>query len=43
MKMKMIIPTYNRDPKVVSNSSVLVVKLNSEMGEFYIKVAPGLL
>jgi CheY-specific phosphatase CheX len=43
MKMKMIIPTYNRDPKVVSDSSVLVVKLNSEMGEFYIKVAPGLL
>jgi CheY-specific phosphatase CheX len=43
MKMKMVIPTYNRDPKVVSSASVLVVKLNSELGEFYIKVAPGLL
>lgn len=42
MKLDMVIPTYNREAKVVSPSSVLIVKLKSEMGEFYIKVAPGL-
>lgn len=43
MKLDMVIPTYNRDPKVVSSASVLIVKLSSEMGDFYIKVAPGLI
>lgn len=42
MKMAMVIPTYNRDPKIVSNSNILVVKFKTEMGEFYVKVAPGL-
>ena len=43
MKLDMAIPTYNRDPKVVSKDKILLVKFNTEMGEFYIKVAPGLL
>jgi len=42
MKMGMVIPTYNRDEKVVSKSSVLVVKFVTDMGDFYVKVAPGL-
>lgn len=42
MKMGMVIPTYNREPKVISKSSILVVKLDTDMGEFYVKVAPGL-
>lgn len=43
MKMGMVIPTYNRDAKIKSNSSVLVVKFATEMGDFYVKVAPGLI
>ncbi len=42
MKMGMIIPTYNRDPKIISNSNILVVKFTTEMGDFFVKVAPGL-
>lgn len=42
MKMGMVIPTYNRDEKIKSNSSVLIVRFETEMGEFYVKVAPGL-
>lgn len=42
MKMGMVIPTYNRDPKIISNSNILLVKFTTEMGEFYVKVAPGL-
>lgn len=42
MKLDMAIPTYNRDPKVISKDKILLVKFNTEMGEFYIKVAPGL-
>ena len=43
MKLDMVIPTYNRDSKVVSKDNILLVKLNSEFGHFYVKVAPGLL
>ncbi len=43
MKMDMVIPTYNRDSQVTSSTSILLVKLKSEHGDFYIKVAPGLL
>ena len=42
MKMGMVIPTYNRDMKIQSSSNILVVKLKTDMGEFYVKVAPGL-
>ncbi len=41
MKMGMVIPTYNRDQKVASKSNILVVKMITEMGDFYVKVAPG--
>lgn len=43
MKLDMVIPTYNRDQQIVSKDNVLIVKFNSDMGEFYLKVAPGLL
>ncbi len=42
MKLDMVIPTYNRDSSIQSTSSVLVVKFITELGPFYIKVAPGL-
>lgn len=42
MKMDMVIPTYNRDQRIVSNSNVLMVKFVTDMGDFYVKVAPGL-
>jgi CheY-specific phosphatase CheX len=43
MKLDMVIPTHNRDKKVTSSERILLVKLGSEMGDFYVKVAPGLL
>lgn len=43
MKLDMVIPTYNRDKKVESNDKILLVKLKSELGDFYVKVAPGLI
>jgi chemotaxis protein CheX len=43
MKLDMVIPTYNRDKQVISKDNILLVKFNSEMGDFYIKVAPGLI
>lgn len=42
MKLDMVIPTYNRDKKVESKDNILLVKLKSELGDFYVKVAPGL-
>ena len=42
MKMEMIIPTFNRDQKIISTSNILVVKLKTDFGDFYVKVAPGL-
>lgn len=42
MKLDMVIPTYNRDKQIVSKDNILLVRLKSEMGEFYVKVAPGL-
>jgi CheY-specific phosphatase CheX len=43
MKLDMVIPTYNKDKQIVSKDNILLVKLNSDMGDFYVKVAPGLL
>lgn len=43
MKMGMVIPTYNRDEKIKSNSNILVVKFVTDLGDFYVKVAPGLI
>jgi chemotaxis protein CheX len=42
MKLDMVIPTYNRDKQIVSQDNILLVKFKSEMGDFYVKVAPGL-
>lgn len=42
MPMGMVIPTHNRDPKIVTSGRVLIVKFTTELGSFLIKVAPGL-
>ena len=42
MKMDMIIPTFNRDQKIISSSNILIVKFKTDLGDFYVKVAPGL-
>jgi hypothetical protein len=36
------IPTYNRDKQIISKDSILSVKFNTDLGDFYVKVAPGL-
>jgi CheY-specific phosphatase CheX len=42
MKLDMVIPTYNRENRISSPNSVLIVKFATDLGPFYIKVAPGL-
>ncbi|RPJ72326.1 MAG: hypothetical protein EHM20_13890, partial [Alphaproteobacteria bacterium] len=42
MKMDMAIPTYNRESKVLGCDKVCTVKFNTELGSFYVKIAPGL-
>lgn len=42
MKMGMVIPTYNLDTKIQSSTNILVVKLKTDMGVFYVKVAAEL-
>lgn len=42
MPLGMVIPTHNRDPKITSSGRILIVKFTTDMGTFYIKVAPGL-
>lgn len=43
MKMDMAIPTYNREAKVLGScDKVCTVKFNTELGSFYVKIAPGL-
>ncbi|MBY0413361.1 MAG: chemotaxis protein CheX [Bdellovibrionales bacterium] len=42
MKLGMVIPTFNCEGKIKTDSKVLLVKLSTEMGDFYVKVAPGL-
>jgi CheY-specific phosphatase CheX len=43
MKLDMVIPTYNRENSISSPNNVLVVKFLTDLGPFYIKVAPGLI
>ena len=42
MKMEMIIPTFNRDPKIIADSKILVVKFTTDLGDFFVKVSPRL-
>lgn len=42
MKMDMAIPTYNKEAKALNCDKVCTVKFNTELGSFYVKIAPGL-
>lgn len=40
MGLEMVIPTRNKDQRVASSTNVLVVRMNSEFGHFFVKIAP---